>query len=236
MFEEYIGLFLLGIATLLCPCCITLISLFLTYTVGVSNSIRRGLAVGCIFVAAMCLVFFFIGYAVTSLIPLSLVNYQLFFGISGVTFFLYGLSNSGLLDKVNLTPKSVSILIERVEALRLNALTRFSGYNYIIVSFLFGVTISLAVVPCSLSLALSAFLLTIITAPTPFHGGLLLLVFGLGHSLPVVFLSVSLAAARKVVSDKIVDRGKWLKKIIGFAFLVIGIIMIAYTLVGWIKF
>ena len=234
MLEESIGLFFLGIATFLSPCSIALISVYLTYAVGISKSIQRGLVIGCSFAIAMCLVFFFLGYSVSALIPIGLASYRpFFFSISGVLLILFGINNMGLLEKSGLTTKTGSLLTEKVNAVKLNALTRFSGYNYAMGSFLFGVIISLALGPCSLSLVLPAILLTMFTAPTPFHGGLLLFMFGFGHALPVVFLSALLATARKAVCDKIANTGKWLTKIFGMAFLVIGIIMIAYVLGGW---
>ena len=230
MFEESVGLFLLGIATFLSPCSITLISVYLTYAAGISKSIRRGLIIGCSFAVAMCMVFFFLGYAVSSLIPLDLVNYRFFLGISGVLLIFFGLNNLGLFKKVGITTNVGSSFTQRLNVLRLNALTRFSRYNYVAGSFLFGVVISLALGPCSLSLVLPAILLTFFSAPTSFHGGFLLFMFGLGHALPVVFLSVVLATARKVASDKIAKAGESLTKIFGLAFLVIGIVMIAYSL------
>jgi cytochrome c-type biogenesis protein len=233
MLEESLGLFFLGLVTFLSPCSIALISVYLTYAVGVSKSIRKGLIIGCCFAIAMCLVFFLLGYAIVSLIPLDLVNYRLFFGIAGVLLVLFGINNLGLIAKIGLNFKAGGSLNERVNALKLNALTRFSRYNYIIGSFLFGVIISIALGPCSLSLVLPAILLTIFAAPTAFHGGLLLFMFGLGHALPVVFLSLLLATARKALSDKISKTGELLTRIFGLAFLVIGIVMITYALGGW---
>jgi len=232
MIEELLGLFFLGIVTFLSPCSIALISVYLTYAVGVSKSIRKGLIIGCSFAIAMCLVFFFLGYAVASLIPLYLISYRLFLAISGLLLILLGINNLGLLKKVGLIVKTGSPLTERINAFRLGALTRLSGYNYVVGSFLFGVVISIAVGPCSLSIVLPAILLTIFTAPTPFHGGLLLFMFGLGHALPVIFLSVLLASARRVASDKISGTGELLTRFFGLVFLVIGIIMIAYAIGG----
>jgi len=137
----------------------------------------------------------------------------------------------GLLGKLGLNARG--FLNERLNAAKLTALTRFSTYNYVIGSFLFGLVISVALGPCTLSLVLPAILLTLFTAPSAFHGGFLLFMFGLGHALPVVFLSVLLATARKVVSNRISKTGELLAKIFGFAFLVIGIVMIAYALGGW---
>lgn len=233
MFEEYLGLFFLGIATFLSPCSIALISVYLTYAVGISRSILKGLIVGCSFAVAMCLVFFFLGYAVASLIPLSLIDYRLFFSISGVLLIVFGVNNLGLLKKVGLTTGISGSFTERVNALRLNALTRFSRYNYVIGSFLFGGVISIALGPCSLSLVLPAILLTLFAAPTAIHGGMLLFMFGLGHALPVIGLSVLLATARKAISDKVATAGALLTRVFGLVFIAIGIVMIAYSVGGW---
>ncbi|MGQ9461224.1 MAG: cytochrome c biogenesis CcdA family protein, partial [Candidatus Bathyarchaeaceae archaeon] len=96
MFEELLGLFFLGIVTFLSPCSIALISVYLTYAVGVSKSLRKGFIIGCSFTIAMCLVFFFLGYAVSSLIPIDPASYRLFFGIAGILLVLFGINNLGL--------------------------------------------------------------------------------------------------------------------------------------------
>jgi cytochrome c-type biogenesis protein len=233
MFEESLGLFFLGLVTFLSPCSIALISVYLTYAVGISKSIWKGLIIGISFTVAMCLVFFFLGYAVTSLIPLSIINYQIFLGISGALLILFGINNLGFPRKIGLFTNVGSSINERINALKLNALTRFSQYNYAISSFIFGLVISIALGPCSLSIVLPAILLTMFSAPSPFHGGLLLFMFGLGHALPVIFLSVMLATARKMVSEKFGFAGELLTKIFGLAFLIIGVVMIAYVLGGW---
>jgi len=230
MLQELLGLFLLGIVTFLSPCSIALISVYLTYAVGVSKSIRKGFIIGCCFAIAMCLVFFILGYAVSSLIAIDPTSYRFFFGIAGLLLVFFGINNLGAFKKINI---GTNPLNERVNTLKLTALTRFSKYNYAVGSFMFGIVISLALGPCSLSLVLPAILLTIFSAPTPFHGGLLLFAFGLGHALPVIFLSGLLATARKVASEKTAVAGEWLTKIFGIAFVVIGIVMIYYVLVGW---
>ena len=233
MFEEFLGLFFLGIVTFLSPCSIALISVYLTYAVGISKSIRKGFMIGCSFTIAMCLVFFFLGYAVSSLIPVDPASYQFSFGLAGLLLIFFGINNLGLFKRINIASNASNSLTERVNSLKLTALTRFSKYNYVAGSFLFGIVISTALGPCSLSLVLPAILLTIFTAPTPYHGGLLLFTFGLGHALPVIFLSVLLATARKAVSKKTAIASEWLTKIFGTAFVVIGIVMIGYVLVGW---
>ena len=230
MFEELLGLFLLGIVTFLSPCSIALISVYLTYAVGVSKSIRKGFIIGGCFAIAMCSVFFFLGYALKALIPVDPASYQFFFGIAGLLLLFFGINNLGLLKRINIATNPLS---GRVNALKLNALTRFSKYHYAVGAFMFGIVISFALGPCSLSLVMAAVLAAIPFAATPFHGGLLLFAFGLGHALPVIFLSGLLVTARKVASEKTAVAGEWLTKIFGLAFVVIGIVMIYYVLVGW---
>lgn len=231
MFEEPLSLFVLGIVTFLSPCSIALITVYLTYSVGISKNVRKGLAVGCSFAFAMCLVFFVLGYALTSLVPTSLINSRIFFGISGLLLILFGINNVGLIRKLGLS--TGSFLTGRMNAVKLAALTRLSPYNYLVGAFLFGLVISIALGPCTLSLVLPAILLTLFTAPSPFHGGFLLFMFGLGHALPVVFLSTLLATARKVTSDRITSAGEWLAKVFGLAFILIGIALVTYALGGW---
>jgi len=230
MLEAYSGLFLLGLATFLSPCSIALISVYLTYATGIGKNTLKGFIIGSSFAVAMCLVFFFLGYAVTALVPLELLNYQLFLGASGVLLVFFGINNLGFFQRIGLKTGIGNSMNERANSIKLNALTRFSKYNYAASSFLFGLVISVALGPCSLSIVLPAVLLTMFTAPTPFHGGLLLLMFGLGHALPVIFLSTALATTRKMISQKISEKGEWLTKGFGVAFLAIGIIIIGCAL------
>jgi len=232
LLEVYTSLFVLGIVTFLSPCSIALISVYLTYAMGIGKSPLKGFAIGVSFTLAMCLVFFFLGYAITSLVPLELLNYQLFLGLAGILLILFGINNLGVFRKAGITTGAGKSLNEHVNSLKLTALTRFSKYNYVLSSFLFGLVISVALGPCSLSIVLPAVLLTMFTAPTAFHGGLLLLMFGLGHALPVIFLSTVLATTRKLVSTKITEKGEWLTKGFGIAFLAIGIIIVGYVIVG----
>lgn len=232
MLEAYTGLFVLGLVTFLSPCSIALISVFLTYATGIGKSTLKGVAIGVSFTLAMCLVFFVLGYAVTSLVPLELLNYQLFLGFAGILLVFFGLNNLKFFRKTGLSVGVGESVNERINSIKLNALTRFSKYNYVLSSFLFGLVISVALGPCSLSIVLPAVLLTMFTAPTAFHGGLLLLMFGLGHALPVIFLSTALVTTRKLVSQKITEKGDLLTKGFGIVFLVIGLIMVAYSIVG----
>jgi len=232
MFEEFIGLFLYGIATFLSPCSIALISVYLVYAAGTSKSIRKGLVVGICFAAAMSLVFFILGYALASLTPIELLGTRFFYAISGLLLIIFGFHNLELLRRVNFFNKIDNYLAEKSNGIKMYAFTRISKYNYVLLSFLFGVMISIALGPCSLALVLPAMLFTIFSAPTPFHGGLLLLTFGMGHAIPVVFLSTLLATARQVVSNKLARVGFKLTKIFGIAFVAIGMIMIVYVLKG----
>jgi len=233
MFEEFLELFFLGMATFLSPCSIALMSVYLAYAVGISKSIYKGFIIGCCFAIAMCLAFFFLGYALKALIPVNPASYRFFFAIAGILLVFFGINNLGLFKKIHISSNVSSSFIVRINALKLNALTSFSKYNYAVGAFMFGIVISFALGPCSLALIMTAVLTAIHFAPTPFHGGLLLFGFGLGHALPVIFLSVLLATARKAVTEKTARTSEWLAKIFGIAFVIIGLIMIVYVLGGW---
>ncbi len=208
--------------------------MYLTYAMGIGKSPLKGLAIGVSFTLAMCIVFFILGYAVTSLVPLQLLNYQLFLGLAGVLLILFGINNLGFFRKTGFSIDMGSSVNERINSLKLTAITRFSNYNYVIGAFLFGLVISVALGPCSLSIVLPAVLMTMFSAPTAFHGGLLLLMFGLGHALPVIFLSTLLATTRKMLSQKITEKGEWITKGFGAAFLVIGIVIVGYAIGGFL--
>jgi len=220
-------MFALGVVAFISPCCFALISVYLVYAVGNSKSIGRGLVIGSSFALATIAVYFFIGYAVSSLIPIGLVSYStVFLSVSGVLLILFGLSNLGVFKKVSLIRKTGSSLTEKTNSLKMGALNRFSRVNYAVGAFLFGAVISLAIGPCSLSYVLPAILFTLFTAPSALHGGISLSIYGLGQAVPVIVLSVLLASARKVASDRFAKASNLLKKAFGIAFLVIGIIIV----------
>jgi len=230
MFEEYVGLFFFGIATFLSPCSIALISAYLAYAAGTGKSIRKGFSIGVCFVSAMSLVFYILGYSLTSLIPLDLLNTKFFYALSGIFLIVFGFYNLEVLSKISWINKINNFLAEKTSAIKYTTFTRVSKSNYALGSFLFGIIISIALGPCSLGLVLPAMLLTIFRAPTPFHGGFLLLFFGLGHSIPVIFLSTLLATARQVATNKLARIGFTLTKIFGVTFLIIGLFMIFYVM------
>ncbi len=227
MIGDLANLFSLGVVTCLSPCSVALISVYLTYAVGSSKNIKRGLAIGLSFALAMSIVFFSIGYAVSSLVPIGLTSYKsIFLTVSGILLILFGINSLGLLSKLRPLSKAGDALTEKTNTIKMGAMTRFSANNYAVGAFVFGAVISLALGPCCLSLVLPAIIMTIFTAPTAFHGGLLLLMFGLGHAVPVVILSVLLATARRAVSDKLKSASNIMKKGFGIAFLVIGLIIV----------
>lgn len=231
--DQLLGMFLYGITTFLSPCSLALVSVYLTYSVGVSKDIRKGFLIGCSFAIAMCLVFFSLGYAIVSLVPTSFINSRIFFVVSGVLLMLFGANNLRLFKEMRMNLEGGKSLTERLNALKLGALTRFSSYNYLIGSFLFGLVISVTLGPCSISLVLPALLFTLFATPTPLYGGLLLLAFGFGHSLPVIILSALLATARQATGTKIVDLGDKLTRIFGAIFLIVGLTVIVYGFGGW---
>jgi len=58
----------------------------------------------------------------------------------------------------------------------------------------------------------------------------LLLMFGLGHALPVILLSTVLTTTRKLITQRISEKGEWLTMGFGVAFLLIEIVIAWYAL------
>jgi len=221
--QQYTGLFLYGLSTFMTPCSIGLITAYLTYTLRGVESKSRGAIIGLSFMAAMGLVFFTIGYAVSSLIPVNLSSSKFIYLLAGVLLILFGLSSLGAYEKIGALSGILARLTEGSNTLRLNAIRKLEGTNVALNSFLFGVFISIALGPCSLALVLPAVMMTIFNASSPIHGGLQLLAFGLGHSLPVLMLSVLIPQTRYMLSTRLAVIGDRLTKVLGIGLISIGI-------------
>ena len=214
----FVGLFTLGILTSLSPCSIGILLAFLTYVVGVSRTVRRGLLIGLAFTLGASMIFFIIGLAVSYVGVLSRSS-SIFYGVAGVLFILFGLNNLGAFEKIKL-PKiksnlSVVMSLESFQNLRLLAIEKFSKYHYLIGSFALGIVLGLVWAPCGISLIFPVVIMVMAQATTPLHGGALLFTFGLGHGIPVILSSTALVGASEIVGKKFVLASMWFKKIFG---------------------
>jgi cytochrome c-type biogenesis protein len=224
----FVGLFTLGIVTCLSPCSIGIIFSFLTYVVGTSKTVRRGLFTGLAFILGLSIIFFIIGFAVT-FVGVIARHYRIFYGIAGVLFVLFGLNNLGAFMKIK-TPKIKNIfpVTEGLESFKLSALNKFSKYHYLIGSFALGVVLGLAWAPCSISLIFPVIIMVMAQAATPLYGGTLLFTFGLGHGVPIILISMVFVGVREVISRKFILASMWVRKIFGIILIGLSVWMFSY--------
>ena len=224
----FVGLFTLGILTSLSPCSIAILLAFLSYAVGVSRTARRGLVMGLAFTLGLSTIMFLIGFAVSYLGVISR-SQNIFYGVAGALFILFGLNNLGAFEKIKIPkPKGTLSLIMRLESfqnLRLLAIDRFSKYHFLVGSFALGIVLGLVWGPCSISLIFPVVILVMAQATTPLYGGALLFTFGLGHGVPILLTSTALVGVREIVDKKIVLASMWFKKIFGIILIAVSVWM-----------
>ena len=171
----------------------------------------------------MSLVFFVIGCAISSLVPVSIVSNKLFSLFAGVLMLVLGINNLGLLERLRSVQAFFNKLSDGSDALNAGMISTMQGDNKYLSAFVFGVFISIALGPCSLALVLPAVMMTLFNAPTALHGGLQLMAFGFGHSVPVLLLSVLLTQSRIMLSEKLIKFGKVLNTIFGVGAILLGV-------------
>lgn len=222
----YLSLFIYGLTTFISPCSVGLVSAYLTYSLRDSKNRGQGVLVGLSYMLAMGLVFFIFGYALSALIPINLATSKLFYILSGALMIILGANTLGVLDRFNFISSFFYKISDSSDGLRAILIAKFGTGNKFISAFIFGVVISIALGPCSLALVLPAVMMTLFNAPSAIHGGLQLLVFGLGHSLPVLILGVAVSEARNLVSRKLMRFGGTLNKVVGFGLMLLGLYLI----------
>lgn len=171
---------------------------------------------------SMSLVFFVVGCAVSSLVSVSIVSNNLFSLFAGVLMIGLGVNNLGFLEKFGSVQAFFDRLSDGSDTLNEMLIPTMQGDNKYLSAFVFGVFISIALGPCSLALVLPAVMMTLFNAPTVLHGGLQLLAFGFGHSVPVLLLSVLLAQSRIMLSEKLIRFGKVFDTLFGVGAILLG--------------
>jgi len=226
----YLSLFIYGLTTFLSPCSIGLVSAYLTYTVKDASTRSHALLVGLCYMLAMGLVFFIFGYALSSLIPVNLASGKLFYSLAGILMIILGGNTLGLLEKVEPLQAFIFKISDGSDSISSGLMSRVGGGNEFISAFVFGVVISFALGPCSLALVLPAVMMTLFNASSAVHGGLQLFAFGVGHSVPVLLLSVLVSETRFLLSRKLVKIGGVLNYLFGSGLILLGLWLILETL------
>jgi len=226
----YVSLFVYGLTTFITPCSLGLVTAYLTYTVKDTVNRSQGLLVGLSYMSAMSIVFFIFGYALSSLIPVDLATSKLVYFLAGGLMVLLGANTLGLVERFEPVQGIFHKISDVSDAIRSGSMSKLKGGNKFTSSFIFGVVISIALGPCSLALVLPAVMMTLFNAPSAIHGGLQLFAFGVGHSFPVLLLSVLVSETRHLLSRNLIKIGYTLNYVLGTALILVGLWLIVGAL------
>jgi len=216
-----LGMFTLGIITSLSPCSIAILISMISFIIGESKSVLQGLILSLSFSLGLSLVFFVFGIFVSYLG--SFVRYShIFFAIAGLVLIYFGLKQLGVTIKLPRIKKGSSASVFQTIGVKL------IGLNYVIASFLFGILFALGWAPCATSLIMPAIVYIMAKETTPLNGGVLLFVFGLGHSVPIIPIAILGEGIKQRLQTKMIKTGNVVTKIISIVMILLGMILLFF--------
>jgi cytochrome c-type biogenesis protein len=218
-----VSVFAAGLATLLTPCVLPMLPVYLTLLLGAGlDSARTGrerwrlVLVAAFFVAGFSLVFTLLGMAASGIGGLLEHHREELLVAGGVLIALFGLKYLGVL-RIGLLDRTA----------QLEGSQRATG---IVRAFLFGIVFALGWTPCVGPILGSVLTYTAATTSSPLVGALYLFIYSLGVGLPLLGLSV--AADRIVPLLKKVNRHlPVFEKITGAAMILVSVGLIYPTVV-----
>ncbi|MBU2564798.1 MAG: cytochrome c biogenesis protein [Candidatus Thermoplasmatota archaeon] len=203
------------------------------------KSLLHGLILGLMFTFGMAIVFFLVGCLIAFfgifLPQLVIVNL-----IAGIILVVLGINIIKPLK--NLIP--IKRLFKPKEQGGESCKTTLRGQTWVqkiakrspLLGALFlGILFSFAWAPCAVPLIFPVLIMVMMQKIPILVGGLLLFIFGLGHGIPVIPLSVASTSAKAEIGKKYVSVGKWTTKIFGVIIIVIGVLMALryYGIILW---
>jgi cytochrome c-type biogenesis protein len=216
-----LGMFTLGIITSLSPCSIAILISMISFIIGESKSVLQGLILSLSFSLGLSLVFFVFGIFVSYLG--SFVRYShIFFAIAGLVLIYFGLKQLGVTIKLPRIKKGSNVSVFQTIGVKL------IGLNYVLASFLFGILFALGWAPCATSLIMPAIVYIMAKETTLLNGGLLLFVFGLGHSVPIIPIAILGEEMKQKLQTKMIKTGNVVTKIISIVMIFLGMILLFF--------
>ena len=216
-----LGMFTLGIITSLSPCSIAILISMISFIIGESKSVLQGLILSLSFSLGLSLVFFVFGIFVSYLG--SFVRYShIFFTIAGLVLIYFGLKQLGVTIKFPRIKKGRNVSVFQTIGVKL------IGLNYVLASFLFGILFALGWAPCATSLIMPVIVYIMAKETTLLNGGLLLFVFGLGHSVPIIPIAILGEEIKQKLQTKMIKTGNVVTKIISIVMIFLGMILLLF--------
>lgn len=216
--------FLAGIASVLNPCVIPLIPIYISFISGVhfsdltkaesySKYRLEVLLNSLIYTLGFSLIFVLMGLGASAVSVALISNRMQLLRVGGFLIVLFGLFNLGVFNKFLLVQKEYKLGIS-MKVLKI----RYLG------PFLMGVTFALAWTPC-IGPILGGILTLAATSKTIFEGAFLLFVYSLGISLPFLLIALTIGHSYKLLT-RLRPRLHYLNIFISLLLITIGLLLI----------
>ena len=203
------------------------------------KTILHGLALGLAFTLGMASVFFLVGCLIAFfgvfLPQLVIVNL-----IAGIILVVLGINIIKPLRSLIPIERLSKRKIEEGESCKRTLkgqiwVQKIAKHSPLLGAFFLGTLFSLAWAPCAVPLIIPVLIMVMMQRIPILVGGLLLFIFGLGHGIPVIPLSVASTSVKVELGKKYVSIGKWATKIFGTVIIVIGILIALryYGIILW---
>ncbi len=203
------------------------------------KTILHGLALGLAFTLGMASVFFLVGCLIAFfgvfLPQLVIVNL-----IAGIILVVLGINIIKPLRSLIPIERLSKRKIEEGESCKTTLkgqiwVQKIAKHSPLLGAFFLGTLFSLAWAPCAVPLIIPVLIMVMMQRIPILVGGLLLFIFGLGHGIPVIPLSVASTSVKVELGKKYVSIGKWATKIFGTVIIVIGILIALryYGIILW---
>ncbi|MCG2826997.1 MAG: sulfite exporter TauE/SafE family protein, partial [Thermoplasmatales archaeon] len=203
------------------------------------KSLLHGLTLGIVFTFGMAIVFFLVGCLIAFfgifLPQLVIVNL-----IAGIILVLLGINIIKPLKSLIPINRLYKRKREEGESCKTTLrgqvwVQKLTKHSPLLGAFLLGMLFSLGWAPCAIPLIFPVLIMVMMQKIPILVGGLLLFIFGLGHGIPVIPLSVASTSAKAEIGKKYVSVGKWTTKIFGVIIIIIGVLMALryYGIILW---
>jgi cytochrome c-type biogenesis protein len=206
----------------------------------------EGLMIGVAFTLGMGLVFFIIGLFISS-VGVFIREARLFDLIAGIIMILLGINAikpaDWLIPRLSAIvsggredlEEGGSIAAEPIDMpVRKSAMERMVDisidlfrHSAFIGAFSLGAFFALGWAPCALSLVFPVLIWLASQDVSPLYGGLMLLLFGIGHGVPIIPISAFSRTVAGKIGDRYIAAGRYLTAIFGAAIIVVGIVYAA---------
>jgi len=203
------------------------------------RTVLHGLAIGLAFTLGMAIVFFLLGCLIAFfgvfLPQLVIVNL-----IAGVILVVLGINIIKPLRGLIPVNRLFKHKREEGESCKTTIrgqvwIQKIAKRSPLLGALFLGILFSFAWAPCAVPLIFPVLIMVMMQKIPILVGGLLLFIFGLGHGIPVIPLSVASTSVKVELGKKYVSIGKWATKIFGAIIIVMGVLMALryYGIILW---